>query len=1382
MAIEKTAVPQKLPSPVLEEVLGNSKMPCSRATKQLLGCSAVLLVALLSVALLSVVTMWTIHDSVPWMIPTRVMLDASEKADAVTLLIDAQVGTTDKALHVVRPRGGTCTFQGECGSESRGKCILLVATIQEFTYPNDSQMRFVAAVEQAWSSNIHAALGHNADSMVVSCELSIDINLFTMGYVITKQVQWHSKQMDAAKFLQLENGYANGARPRFRVKHMHTHKDGRIVQSKTLSNFSVAKHFIAELTLPLGSMVTALESTSIGVNAHICYHEAEMRAMEGYLLVNSNLEMARNTSTGEAVLSLPFHMLLRSDLPMLAKGAFQSSIRPGTLKKYGDMRQSTMERTMLLQASPGSRAAARILGDMHSIGWSSETRYMLKRNRLVPASFGAKMSPGGRRLISMFGIEDILGIELQNLATSHRLRIDDNTIIQVDLKLLEGPPIGASVEFNAKLSDVIVAAKASLTHHTVQETIEAKVSVLATNNGKVEIEQNLVASMDLKAENADAVMKLQMSDSVVAHLNATYRGKDQLALANVSLSGKDINATAKISGDFDDLIFLVDAKVENELVVKLDGREDVVKVNGSLLSGDARTLLMEYSRTDTAQDIEKFAVSMDMTETFSNASGKSNMTMSFSLDHGRRRTTGTGGLRKGLGRLTMTPTCQTAGLSGNAAMCTDKGETKSCCSDSLQSFMVSLIDNMTVGTPWATEGLTVQVADLAGTSEDMDMSAYLDINDKTMPVVEGMFRNVSGRNAVKCTLKENSTSVVFVGNTTWKELSAGYTSTFVVDGSPKDGQLMEGEVWFNGQWDGDIDVRFHVNENQSTELIRGIGDWNRKSPWGADLNATIFAKIDDKKEKIMALADISEDTAKDVRTLNANVKHNEKPVLSALVDVSDGDSGGARPCFVNATINEGENLAFLARAYGQITNPDYALDTLGNRQITLTHPIQGSFYLDIRDEGRLVTASTDVTKQDVSGGNVVKASVQATVSNDPIIVALNFATSDGVHMIVSGDVKVKSKTEASVSGTLKELGDWRQGDLTITVGSDNQILWARGSKGFLTQEMKPAGYDALWFNFGTKIGDDVKLNLTDLYFERGPDITWSGFGLKCQLFDKNASGWQELYQGNLDVDFVPGVAPVKQGNFAATNIEVAFKISDLSTMKMSDVIKSIAQASGVSASDVVVKTMKFKVTVTAAFDASVTMAQARSTIAAANNVQEPQVNVSEVPRRRLSAGWLTMDVLPSYVGRRLASRQLQSVITTSDATQAASVQTSAADTTKLTQALQQVVPSAPAPTITAAPSVTVQLATQVLSNSLTPVSAPSGSSLTQSLTQNLGQQVQAEVTNLGSSSCNAGVCGAAPGVVLQNIEHTSATAPLPSLAVLPLLLALLPVWAGPCSV
>ena len=172
--------------------------------------------------------------------------------------------------------------------------------------------------------------------MVVSCKLSIDVNIFTSGYVITKQVQWRSDDMDARKFLQLEKGYTNIARPYFQVKQMHTQKDERTVRSKSLSNFSVVKHFIAELTLPLGFLATALESTSVGINAHIGYREAEMHAMEGYIVVNSTVQMAQNASAGKAVLSLPFYMLCRADLPILTTSAFQSYVRSGTLEQYGD--------------------------------------------------------------------------------------------------------------------------------------------------------------------------------------------------------------------------------------------------------------------------------------------------------------------------------------------------------------------------------------------------------------------------------------------------------------------------------------------------------------------------------------------------------------------------------------------------------------------------------------------------------------------------------------------------------------------------------------------------------------------------------------------------------------------------------------------------------------------------------------------------------------------------------------------------------------------------------------------------------------------------------------------------------------------------------------
>jgi len=266
----------------------------------------------------------------------------------------------------------------------------------------------------------------------------------------------------------------------------------------------------------------------------------------------------------------------------------------------------------------------------------------------------------------------------------------------------------------------------------------------------------------------------------------------------------------------------------------------------------------------------------------------------------------------------------------------------------------------------------------------------------------------------------------------------------------------------------------------------------------------------------------------------------------------------------------------------------------------------------------------------------------------------------------------------------------------------------------------------------------------------------------------NGNQWKMIYGGMLDVDFVPGVAPVKSGTFAATNLELSLQVSDVTKMKMSDVIKSIAEASNVPVKDVVVKEMKFEITARYAFDTGVTLDQARTAIAKANSVVESQVTVTVVRRRRLS------------VWRRLAVQELQSKITTTDGTVAAAVQTAAADTTKLAQALKQVVPSAPAPTLKQSPTVKVALKTQVLSNSTTPVVAPSGTALAQSLQKNMGQTVQATVKNVGSSSCNNGVCVAPttkpttakpttkPG---DTNTHVDTAAVVPSFSVFSLLLA-----------
>jgi len=238
-------------------------------------------------------------------------------------------------------------------------------------------------------------------------------------------------------------------------------------------------------------------------------------------------------------------------------------------------------------------------------------------------------------------------------------------------------------------------------------------------------------------------------------------------------------------------------------------------------------------------------------------------------------------------------------------------------------------------------------------------------------------------------------------------------------------------------------------------------------------------------------------------------------------------------------------------------------------------------------------------------------------------------------------------------------------------------------------------------------------------------------------------------------------------------------VTDLSTLKVSDVIKSLAEAAGVSQDDVVVKEMKFKIKSKASFDSSVTLDQARTTIAKANDVQESQVTVTEA-RRRLSAGLLAMYVPHSDGARRLAAREIESDITTSDASQALQIQTSAADATRLTQALQQVAPSAPAPTITQTPTVQVAMQTQLLSSSSTPVAPPSTAALTQSLQTNMGQSVQVAVSDLGSTSCSGGVC-ASPGdsgTAPASTNPFTCAAAAPSMALLPLLLASVLVSAG----
>jgi len=206
----------------------------------------------------------------------------------------------------------------------------------------------------------------------------------------------------------------------------------------------------------------------------------------------------------------------------------------------------------------------------------------------------------------------------------------------------------------------------------------------------------------------------------------------------------------------------------------------------------------------------------------------------------------------------------------------------------------------------------------------------------------------------------------------------------------------------------------------------------------------------------------------------------------------------------------------------------------------------------------------------------------------------------------------------------------------------------------------------------------------------------------------------------------------------------------------------MAEASGVNQDAVEVVGVDFTVEATYEFPdgMSITEAQATTAIAGANGVSESMVSVTVAAARRLTAG------------RRLAGVRVDAQILTDDVALASSATISSADTAALSQRLSTITGIRMVScTIVAAPVVAVNVQTNMISSSTTPIEPPTPTDVANSLSSHMGQAVQVQIEVLTPSptanpTLNPTTEPTAVSTVLLTLRATSA-APNPATSAAP---------------
>jgi len=677
---------------------------------------------------------------------------------------------------------------------------------------------------------------------------------------------------------------------------------------------------------------------------------------------------------------------------------------------------------------------------------------------------------------------------------------------------------------------------------------------------------------------------------------------------------------------------------------------------------------------------------------------------------------------------------------------------------------------------------------------DLQISAYLDKADQAMPHLELMLLGAKLSStlpsaSMSAEVWENATQLALTIIGSFKEEKdgvdskyslalamvptgdgdAGTISVFLKDGSSK------GEIGFsmlNGTkkvieasaWGSLDSINMSVQVSNATSNIIKTDILDSKASSSDDFDVLAYVELETKRQatvefdwvlatgKLSVKADKMPGTKDNasvehtgtyllsaadpsVRSAEGTVKANDQVVTKFKGSASNGNE--ASPATGQLEVWD-DNLvaAPLFKVVGQMTTLEQSF-IAPKRIILLNSPVAGSVTLDVRNgtgSDRLVDLKLGVKEEKLGNGSKVTGSGElvSPLSETPLMLTMVFDTSTPTKMALSADLVTDGESVMSLKGDCPYSGSYMEGDVALKMGNESQVIHLKASKGFLPQKMKESGYDALWLNLGTTI-DKARIDLSDLYFERGPDVAWSGVGWKFKLCDVDGDTCKEVYHHSFDIDFVAGKIEIPVGK-AKTAFASTLSLTDMSSFSMTGLIDSVAAASGIPSTGVVVEDISFQILTKVAFDPSVTKEQAVKTVAKANDVGESEV-VLTVAGRRLD---------PSDVGRRLAAVEYDSMITVKDVIKATAVMASSADVTLLTAVQKEIAPAAPAPKVTEAPAVKIVCKFDLVSETDKPVEVPSDAAMSSKLSATLGTTVTADVDEGSVSATLQTENGAAP--------------------------------------
>jgi len=218
-----------------------------------------------------------------------------------------------------------------------------------------------------------------------------------------------------------------------------------------------------------------------------------------------------------------------------------------------------------------------------------------------------------------------------------------------------------------------------------------------------------------------------------------------------------------------------------------------------------------------------------------------------------------------------------------------------------------------------------------------------------------------------------------------------------------------------------------------------------------------------------------------------------------------------------------------------------------------------------------------------------------------------------------------------------------------------------------------------------------------------------------------------------------------------TSFNATLVLTDLSKLSLDSLKTSMTSSlSGASGATVTIKAVVSTIKTSVAFDAAATEANVKTAMAKANEVPESDVTVAKASRRLQS--------------RRLSTATWDVEMKTEDLDKAKALMTSAADVAKLTEALKEVNSDLAAPTIEKAPSASVVVVTEIVTQGDTPIDAPTPTALKDKLKE-AGVEATVELTKAVVTVTETKVTTKAPVTTKEAVDGAARPAAFAALAV-----------------